>query len=44
MKNKTLHRIYKMLKPQKKSIIVISILAVLISVCEVIRPYLLKIV
>lgn len=44
MKNKTLHRIYKMLKPQKKSIIVISILAVLISICEVIRPYLLKIV
>ena len=33
-----------MLKPQKKSIIVISILAVLISICEVIRPYLLKIV
>ena len=33
-----------MLKPQKKSIIVISILAIFISVCEVVRPYLLKIV
>lgn len=44
MKNKTLHRMYKMLKPQKKAIIIISILAILISICEVIRPYLIKIV
>ena len=44
MKNQTLHRIYKMLKPQKKAIIIISILSILISICEVIRPYLIKIV
>ena len=44
MKNQTLHRIYKMLKPQKKAIIIISILSILISICEVVRPYLIKIV
>ncbi len=44
MKNQTLHRMYKLLKPQKKAIMIISILAILISVCEVIRPYLIKIV
>lgn len=35
---------YKMLKPQTKSIAVISILAVLINIGEVIKPYLIKIV
>lgn len=44
MKNQTLHRMYKMLKPQKKAIIIISILSILISICEVVRPYLIKIV
>ena len=44
MKNQTMHRILKMLKPQKKSIIIISILAIIISICEVIKPYLVKIV
>lgn len=44
MKNQTIHRILKMLKPQKKAIIIISILAIIISICEVIRPYLIKIV
>lgn len=44
MKNQTLHRIFKLLKPQKKSIVIISILAIAISICEVIKPYLIKIV
>lgn len=44
MKNKTLKRIYKMLKPQAKSIIIISILAILINLGEVAKPYLIKVV
>lgn len=44
MKNKTVQRLYKMLKPQTKSIAVISILAVLINIGEVVKPYLIKIV
>ncbi|MCI8760199.1 MAG: ABC transporter ATP-binding protein [Clostridia bacterium] len=44
MKNKTLQRIYKMLKPQAKSIAIISILAILINIGEVVKPYLIKIV
>lgn len=35
---------YKMLKPQTKSIAIISILAVLINIGEVVKPYLIKIV
>lgn len=44
MKSKTLSRVYKMLKPQKKAIIIISILAIIINIGEVIRPYLMKVV
>lgn len=44
MKNKTLQRLYKMLKPQAKSIAIISILAILINIGEVVKPYLIKIV
>lgn len=44
MKNKTLSRIYKMLKPQVKAIVIISILAIIISIGEIIKPYLIKIV
>lgn len=44
MKGKTLSRIYKMLKPQRNSIIIISIIAIIISVGEVIKPYLVEIV
>lgn len=44
MKNKTWQRIYKMLKPQAKSIAIISILAILINLGEVVKPYLIKIV
>ena len=44
MKNKILSRIYKMLKPQVKTIVIISILAIIISIGEIIKPYLIKIV
>ncbi len=44
MKNQTLQRIYKMLKPQTKAIAIISILAIIINIGEVIKPYLMKIV
>ena len=44
MKSKTLSRIHKMLKPQKKAIIIISILAIIINIGEVIKPYLIKVV
>lgn len=42
MKNKTIKRIIAMLKPQAKSIVIISILAVIINIGEVVKPYLLK--
>lgn len=44
MKDKTLSRVCKMLKPQKKAIIIISILAIIINIGEVTKPYLIKIV
>ena len=44
MKNKTVQRMYKMLRPQAKSIAIISILAILINIGEVVKPYLIKIV
>ncbi len=44
MKNKTLSRIYKMLKPQKKAIVIISILSIIINIGEIIKPYLIKLV
>ncbi len=44
MKSKTLNRMYKMLKPKIKSIIIISILAIIINIGEVVKPYLIKIV
>ena len=42
MKNKTWNRMIKMLKPQSKSIAIISILAILINIGEVVKPYLIK--
>lgn len=42
MKSKTLKRVIKMLKPQYKSIIIISILSILINIGEVAKPYLIK--
>lgn len=44
MKDKTLSRVCKMLKPQKKAIIIISILAIVINIGEVTKPYLIKVV
>lgn len=44
MKDKTLRRVYKMLRPQAKAIFIISVLAIIINVGEVIKPYLIKIV
>lgn len=44
MKNQTWQRIYKMLKPQKKAIAIISILAIIINIGEVIKPYIIKVV
>lgn len=39
-----LARLYKMLKPEKKAIIIISILAIVVNIGEVIKPYLIKLV
>lgn len=44
MKNKTLHRVLEMAKPHKKTIIVVTILSLIISIIEMVRPYLIKIV
>lgn len=44
MKNKTISRMYRMLKPQMKAIVIISVLATIISIGEVVKPYLIKIV
>lgn len=44
MKNKTMNRIWKMMKPQMKTIIVIVILSLIINVGEIIKPYLIKVV
>lgn len=44
MKNKTWQRMYKMLKPQVKAIAIISFLAIVINIGEVVKPYLIKIV
>lgn len=44
MKNKTLDRVLKIAKPHRKTILIISILAILINIGEIIRPYLIEIV
>ena len=44
MKNKTLHRVFEMAKPHKKTIITVTILSLIISICEMVKPYLIKIV
>ncbi len=43
MRNQTIKRIIKMLKPQYRSIIIISILAIIINLGEIAKPYLVKI-
>lgn len=44
MKTKIGTRIYKLAKPHLKTIVVVSILSILISIGELIKPYLIKIV
>lgn len=44
MKNKTLKRTWKMAKPHKKTIIIVSILSLIINIGEILRPYLIKVV
>lgn len=44
MKNKTLNRIYEMLKSQTKGIVIISLLSIIINIGEIIKPYLIKLV
>ena len=41
--NKTLNRMWKLTKPEMKSIAIISILAIIISIIEITKPYLIKI-
>lgn len=43
MKNKTLIRTYKMAKPHLKAIAIVSIMSLLISIAEVVKPYIIKI-
>lgn len=43
MKNKTLERAYKMAKPHKKTIFIVSLLSLIIAVVEIIKPYLVEI-
>jgi len=44
MKNKTLHRVLEMARPHKKTIIIVTILSLIISIIEMVKPYLIKIV
>lgn len=44
MKNKTIGRIAKLLKPKTKSLLIISFISIIITICELIKPYIVKIV
>lgn len=44
MKNKTFSRIRKMIKPYKKSIICITIIAIIIDILALLKPYLVSII
>lgn len=44
MKNKTLQHVLEMAKPHKKTIVIVTILSLLISISEMIKPYLIKVV
>lgn len=44
MKNKTLQRVYEMAKPHKKTIIIVTLLALVITIIEMVKPYIIKIV
>ena len=42
MKQKTLNRFKKMVKPYKKTIIIVTLMALFIDICELIKPFLLQ--
>lgn len=44
MKNKTMQRLGKMIKPHIKSILIITILAIIINIGEIAKPYIVKII
>lgn len=44
MKNKTLHRVFEMAKPHKKTIVIVTLLALAITIIEMVKPYIIKIV
>lgn len=44
MKNKTLKRCYNIIKPHLKTIIIVSIIAIIIDLLEISKPYLIKII
>lgn len=44
MKGKRLQRLGDLLKPKKKTIVIIALLAILVDICEIIKPYIVKVV
>lgn len=44
MKNKTMQRVYEMAKPHKKTIVIVTLLALIITIIEMVKPYIIKIV
>lgn len=44
MKNKTLNRIYKMIKPYRKIVVFVTIIAIIIDILALIKPFLVKVI
>lgn len=44
MKNKTMQRVFEMAKPHKKTIAIVTLLALVITIIEMLKPYIIKIV
>ena len=42
MKSKTLHRFKEMIKPYTKTIILVTLMAIFIDICELVKPFLLQ--
>ena len=42
MKQKTIERFKKMVKPYKKTILIVTLMALFIDICELVKPYLLE--
>ena len=42
MKQKTVERFKKMVKPYKKTILIVTLMALFIDICELVKPYLLE--